>query len=130
MAVTVTPYIRAGLHGVTFRDQYYRSYSKLEALLMCCFLAVLNVSLILAIPAVAIFTRSCPALGSTRGRDKSLLSSLKTPDRLCDPHSLLFSGYGAISPGAKQPGGETDHSCLFSAEVSSGDILPPPSTPL
>ena len=35
---------------------------------------------------------------------------------------------GALSPGAKRPGREADHSRLLSAEVSSGDtsLLPPP----
>ena len=66
--------------------------------------AVLNVSLTLAITAVAIHTRSRPARGSTPGRDRSLLSSLKTPDRLCGPHSLLFSGYGGSFPGGKAAG--------------------------
>ena len=61
-------------------------------------LTVLSLSLTLAITAVTIYTRSRPARGSTPGRDKSLLSSLKTPDRQCGPHSLLLSGYGGCFP--------------------------------
>jgi hypothetical protein len=74
------------------------------------------------LPGHPVYNRSRPARGSTPGRDKSLLPSLKTPDRLCGAHSLLFTGYGAVSPGTKRAGREADHTRLFSAEVSSGDI--------
>jgi hypothetical protein len=65
--------------------------------------AVLNVSLTLAITAVAIYTRSRPVRGSTPDRDESLLSSLKTLDRLFGPHSL-FSECGGCFPGGKAAG--------------------------
>jgi len=75
---------------------------------------VLNVSLILAVTAVAIYTRSRPAHGSTPGREKSLLSSLKTPDRLCVSHSLLFSGYGGYFPRGKSSRGVKLTTYVFS----------------
>jgi len=54
--------------------------------------------------------------GSIAGRDETFVSSPKRPDRLWDPASLLFKGYGSCFPGLKQPGREVDHTSPFSAK--------------
>jgi hypothetical protein len=47
-----------------------------------------------------------------------IFSSTRHPDRMWRPPSLLSNGYrGALSPGVKPPGCETDHSPPTSAEV-------------
>jgi hypothetical protein len=44
------------------------------------------------------------AQGLIHGRGKRFFSSLKCPEQLWDPPSLLFSGYWVSLPGGKVPG--------------------------
>jgi hypothetical protein len=63
-------------------------------------------------------------------RDKKVLSSLKSPDLLWCPPTLLFSGYQRLFPRYKAPEHEGDHSLPATAKVNNKWCFPPPPPPL
>jgi hypothetical protein len=84
----------------------------------------LDLSLPYGSPSGAGIETGLDGRNSIPGTDE-IFSSPQHLDRFWGPASLLSNGYWDLSPGAKRPGFEADHSRQCSAEIKNGGAIPP-----